>query len=320
MKHLLIGIVIMTTEYALCPLYPFGSDLDVLCFSNNIKVEKAPKWFKDLLSEHCLGRYNFWDDSDKVNKVWLASLDYKDTSLYNIDPRKTDTPELISSLFSLKTEEFTFCFITSMRLHNKGLITAGPIAIPTGKQNEYLWLSPSWLNPDYDYFMEDEAAVFLQEVDIPIINNIMHNVSNCINKGCPKSLTVALDRFHSSYFLDSAARIIDHMIAFEALYLGGQQELQYKLALRVAHLIGNDLSTRSEIYQDMRNAYKLRSKIIHGGSDMNIDELSEIVPKTEEYLRISIRKYLSLLAQGFNFEHVRDKLLDQIILGDKSIV
>ncbi len=108
------------------------------------------------------------------------------------------------------------------------------------------------------------------------------------------------------------------MIAFEFLYLGKEQELKYRLALRVAFLLGkDDERERKTIFNKMRKAYKLRSDIVHGNKQLEQSKLEEIVPKTEEYLRQSIREFVFLVSKEhpLNLKELRegtDKVLPKL--------
>jgi len=304
-----------TGERALCPLYPFDCDSETVELAGGIRIERAPDSFKGLLSQRCLGLDSFWDESSKVEKAWVASLPYLDKTLDTIGLEKQDASELLANILSVRTELSVFCFVTALRLHKEGLVTPGPIAIPTFRGKEPMWLTPSWLDIRSDDYAFEEPRVFsLQTADVPPINSLLRDVYSWRVKGHPKNMQVALTRFHSSYRGEPEERIIDQMIAFEAICLGGEQELKYRLALRVACLIGRDAKTKDSIFEDMRNAYRLRSKIVHGGPSVDQKELESILPKTEEYLRRSIRKLLSLLSKGYAFKRIREQLLDQNIL------
>lgn len=125
---------------------------------------------------------------------------------------------------------------------------------------------------------------------------------------------IALTRFHSAYHGNIEDRIIDQMIAFESLYLGDPQELTYKLALRTAFSLGKRKDKRYTIFEDMKEAYRYRSRIVHGNNPPSRAELRAIVPKTQDYLRQSIQRFLLLLSDGKSLKEIRDDLLDQNII------
>ena len=71
-------------------------------------------------------------------------------------------------------------------------------------------------------------------------------------------------------------------IALEAIVLPKQgQELSYRLALRVARLLGRSSKSRHEILETTKKLYDVRSKIVHSGSyevtDENLARLRSVV-------------------------------------------
>jgi hypothetical protein len=82
-----------------------------------------------------------------------------------------------------------------------------------------------------------------------------------------KDLHIALRRFG-----DAIARkkpddkMIDLMIAAEALFLPESDELTYKLSMRTAYMLERSKQKRREVYSLMKDAYKIRSRIIHGAT------------------------------------------------------
>lgn len=304
---------------ALCPLYPFDSDSEAVQLAFGITIKRAPSSFKRLLSRYCLGLDSFWDEDLKVERAWVASLPYLDSTLdLDTNEPKKDIPGFLESLFAGKTEKLAFCLVTGLRLYREGLVTPGPIVVPIVKGKEPMWVTPSWLEIRHeDYSFREPKTFTLQLADVPAVNSILQDIGSWQVKELPKSMEVALTRFHASYGGEPDERIIDQIIAFEALFLEGEQEKQYRLALRVACLIGRGVKTKNRIFRDMRDAYKLRSKIVHGSASLDVEEVERILPKTEEYLRQSIRKFLSLMAQGYKFKQIREELLDQKILDSR---
>ena len=82
-----------------------------------------------------------------------------------------------------------------------------------------------------------------------------------------RSLQNAMRRF--SYAGDRTRdedRLVDLLIAAESLFLGGSRdtEVRYRLSLYAATLLGNSAETRRDIARTMRNAYDVRSDVVHG--------------------------------------------------------
>jgi len=117
-------------------------------------------------------------------------------------------------------------------------------------------------------------------------------------------------------------KLIDYIICFESMLLENDDELSYRLSLRVAVLIEENKEKRKEIFSDMRDAYKVRSRIVHGASKEKIrklvkerfTDLETLISKVEEYLRHSIKTIIDLLRQGLGRKEIIKKL-DEKILG-----
>ncbi|MBA7492642.1 hypothetical protein ES702_03192 [subsurface metagenome] len=134
---------------------------------------------------------------------------------------------------------------------------------------------------------------------------------------------VALDRFDSQYGNKTEiGKLIDIMVAFEALYLTGNQELSYKLALHGAKHLGDSDRERKKIYDWLRIAYTLRSNIIHGS--INEVRKKDLKGKWEsptdmvEQLCLLLRKALNsilLSTQNFDKEDFVQRLDKAILMG-----
>lgn len=136
-------------------------------------------------------------------------------------------------------------------------------------------------------------------------------------------LNLALRRFNfAQERMELLDKIIDYFIALEALYLKANelQELRYRYALRASHLLGQDSKERKKIFSFLYDAYKLRSKIVHGvavGHTVKIAgekiSLRDFTDKIEEYLRKSLLKFLEL-TEGYDSKEIF-KLMDENILS-----
>lgn len=106
-------------------------------------------------------------------------------------------------------------------------------------------------------------------------------------------------------------KLIDLLIAAEALFLNDsgsetyRGELQYRLAQRAGFFLGDDPVTRKNIYQHMKDAYKLRSQVVHGGKmrpfkqeDGRLIDLEIFVETTKVYLRLALHKMVNLVMKS----------------------
>jgi hypothetical protein len=104
------------------------------------------------------------------------------------------------------------------------------------------------------------------------------------------SFRIACDRFRRSHYDQLPEdKLIDLFIGFEALFLKGSETRSKKepLALGCSMLLGENNDGREEIKKDIKDAYILRNRIVHGSS-LDKEETSDIAPKIEQYLRKSI--------------------------------
>ena len=127
-------------------------------------------------------------------------------------------------------------------------------------------------------------------------------------------LYVAIRRFNFSYERAlTEDKIIDFMIAFEALYFPDEKtELNYRLALRCAYFLGKDESERQKIFELLKNAYDIRSKIVHGK-----DLQSKSVKKALNKLGLnSLKDLFEEVVKEEDF----DKLIENLRKEKKPIV
>jgi hypothetical protein len=116
-------------------------------------------------------------------------------------------------------------------------------------------------------------------------------------------IEIAIRRFNFGYERARPEdKLIDWMIAFEALFLGrgGRQELEYRLALRGSTLIGKEPNDREKIFNELKEAYRQRSNIVHGDSVKPLIQIknekvqfNEFVNRIEEHLRSVIKEFLA---------------------------
>ena len=97
------------------------------------------------------------------------------------------------------------------------------------------------------------------------------------------------------------------MIALENLFLkDANQELSYKMSMRMAHLLAETNEEREKIFEFVKNAYSLRSKIVHGGKTNLLSEKHLL--DARKLLRKSIKYFLN------NKELWKGSQLDTIII------
>lgn len=146
------------------------------------------------------------------------------------------------------------------------------------------------------------------------------------------NLNLALRSFSDIYDRQSLwrddTRLVDAITAVEAL-LGTTNEVTFRLAFRVAMILGSDDDERIRIFDQMRSYYDTRSSVVHGGSRL-YDKLGQLRAKPRKYLknqrdlRDIVRRllvgFLNLtLASGNSYNSAFfDEELDRSLIHSKS--
>ena len=82
-------------------------------------------------------------------------------------------------------------------------------------------------------------------------------------------------------------RLLDYMIALEALYLPGERiELGFRLAARIAWTLCQTKAERLECYRFMKKMYSARGKVAHGEP---CELLVQDVERVEGITRLSLK-------------------------------
>ena len=89
--------------------------------------------------------------------------------------------------------------------------------------------------------------------------------------------------------------ILDISIALEILYQTGNMELSYKLATRAGYFLEADIERRNKVFQKVREFYKIRSLIVHGGNQ-DAEKLKEAF---DEGFALARDTLLKILCKGW---------------------
>jgi len=121
-------------------------------------------------------------------------------------------------------------------------------------------------------------------------------------------LSLAIDYFNKSYIEPYIPRdsLLDLVVALEFLFLKGiTDELGYRLSIRAAFLLGSDATERKHVYQSVKTAYNLRSRVIHG-EKYNEKLTHSLMLEIRDYTRQALKIFLKT-------PELRDKLEDVIL-------
>jgi hypothetical protein len=279
-----------------------------------IKIIKMPGKFVQYLEN------NYPDTLPTIlsDAKWAIDIEVE-----QIDTTNMTADEMISIGFQKEDNAINQLvdLITALRLLQKGRIVAGLLISATLDDSE--WIiggSTTWTPMSNILFFEEEPSYNLRQSEVQKLITLFLRIRQCRAANILKNIEISLERFHSSYHGNIEDRIIDQMIAFESLYLGNEQELTYRLALRVAFLLCKRKDSRHKVFTDIKKAYGYRSRIVHGVNPPRRNELKPFVTKTEDYLRQSIKKFLLLFLKGNSLKDIRERLLDKNILYNGDIL
>ncbi len=128
----------------------------------------------------------------------------------------------------------------------------------------------------------------LSPVEQTELTNFARKVFDLAAKELRSSFGVAFNRIDGMYgHFQEDSRIFDAVIALEAILLKDtEDDLSYKLALRGAHLLGTSEPERVGLFDLFRKAYRKRSKIVHGATNVPPEpSASEIVDLARRVLK-----------------------------------
>jgi len=311
-----------TESYWLCPLYSFDCASESVDLVEGLQIKHTIPGLGEYFQKHARDLYGRWDDPSEYKGVVLLPYKAKFTKGTSIEEKF-----LIGFEEHDRANNLLLDLVTALRLCHEGRIAVGPLILAiTSDSGWSVGNTESWTRVSENDFLHKEPKYILRQSDIPEVKNLLQDIRKWRETRVLDAVDIALRRSHSSYHGDIEDRIIDQMIAFESLYLGSEQELTYKLASRAAFLLRKRKDYRILIFNNLKKAYNYRSRIVHGDNPPSRKELRAIVPKTEDYLRQSIRKFLKLLASGYSLDTLKKgkdnkpAILDENILKNGALL
>lgn len=279
------------------------SPLENFSCENELKFTKDLRIRKILESEKVefleLQRFSWMGDSPFGNIDDISNI-LEITYHKRRDKRKDKTRDA-----SLYTQDFEDV-ITSLRLYKHGVVNFHVVS-----QKSDLWIpcsSKGYSSGKNDYKHPLGTKYTLTPSEFKRVQEIFRKYSKfqARNRKNPTEyLNIALRRFNSGVEeTDIEDKVIDFMISFEAMFLQSNGELTFKLANRVAVLLGKTSDERETIREIMIVAYAWRSCIVHGNKKQllkiqgkTVSE-KEFVLKIEDTLRKALFGFISLTAKS----------------------
>ena len=292
----------------LCPLINFQIPWGVLLRSPGMTDEEAKRIFEKR-KEKAVKGINLVEGV-KIRQI--SKEDLEDLKTYPF-PYPTDIRGLISPrMFVLEKQikvekeqvfglrEIMQNIILSLRLLKGGLVFGScTFHVRLAKKRQVT----SW---SYEEDRPRNAISYvLNFEEVPRLRKIVRKIQS-VDFSKRKSLDLACRRFQRAYEeMDVEDRLIDLMIAFEALFLRVERRVSSKgklIAVACSTLLGKNEKEREDIKQKLVEAYSIRNCIVHGSEysrivqhgkgDVYVDTLPDLVSEVENYLRESIIKLL----------------------------
>lgn len=143
----------------------------------------------------------------------------------------------------------------------------------------------------------------------------------------PLPLEIAAGRFMTSFEKNSREdRLLDYVIAIEALYGREDRDISYRVPLRAAAVIGRDPGDRKEVFDMVRAAYRTRSTMAHGQGKLDAPvkvgrtkvATKEFLLRIQDYLIQSVHLFLRAHRQKLEKEGFLKAIDNAILTQDRA--
>ena len=240
--------------------------------------EKLEKGF-EIIPEKLRLRIFTKKDMDIFTSVppyFALKLRYGEEKHTVLESKNTSTHELFGKEFNPLTKA-----LLAFRLLKAGGIFIDRIyAFESGEIRPIIHPSEPDILPGYGLSLdeiENLIAILKKVQTIDFDKNSPFRIA-CIRFG-----RFYLDRFYED-------KLVDLCIAFEALFLQGKWihgPMGQAIGSRCSELLGKNFEERKMIEEQIELAFSLRNKVVHG-QDFNFNQIYNLIPNFEDYLRRSI--------------------------------
>ena len=261
------------------PLQNFESDAAVIDFGGGLKIKKiTTQELEELLNA------SKWSPLIPSNEV----ITFRYSMEFTFETEKYFLSIPLSALEEGPEWEILGKLVTALRLFKVGAIGYNMIRETPLIDTPHLFGGTRG-GLGYRRYWGPKYSLKVEEVDA--FKAFWKQFGN-IELGQRAPIGIAISRFNYAYErFGIEDKLIDYMIAFEALFFKESErgEFRHKLAVRVARLLGPDYESRRTISKEMMDFYDKRSAVVHGDSPTF---QAGLIEKVEEYLRESIKHFL----------------------------
>ena len=192
--------------------------------------------------------------------------------------------------------------------------------IRNGIDSSHLQIEANLLNDSFSINLFDRSLFIinpnldpqltnLMKEDICFLWSVLRTPDQKNSNNNKKTLAIAIRRL---YYAETRSKIedkvVDIMIAAESIFIAdGGSEKQFRVALTAAKWICSD--NRDKNYQYFKEAYNIRSKIVHGQS-VDTDKIVETYNKIKLLMMSAVKKLINLQKNGEKWPNWDKVILD----------
>lgn len=272
--------------------------------SSGVCIEPVPSWVKEDDALKLLS----WTDREHIRDAELAfAVEYEADALGSPDPEwKGTSPRSIQSVVD---EKISLASV-ALWLAKPTRLTCGPI-LHFGRKGDSASLRQAGsLRPVLIREEEKENVPTTQD-----IAQARHLLSVILSLRRDATIWTAM-RMLIPALTESVweSRFLWQWVVLEALFgPESPHETTYRLAQRISLFVGNEPDERKRLFDESKQAYSWRSKIVHGRrlSKLKSEKAEELTKTTEHLIRIALTKILLTPDYLYQFDgKERDSFLD----------
>jgi hypothetical protein len=285
-------------SHFISPLNPFSCDSSIpIELETDIRIRRPDDFLINILRNQELNIEYSPDAAD-----WVVDI--------VIEQPKTMEREGVDG-YTSKANKKLRMVLQSLRLLHQGKVFVGPLyylihpPFAGFKRNIGALLDTGLTTLPLTHLTYLTLACYqLDERELEELRTIYRTMAKESNH-YPDSLALALSRFHD-YFsrIDELDGLLDLVIALEALFAAGSQEIKHSLARRCSYFLEPDLEKQKILFSRLSDIYDIRSFVVHGrtglpkkwrklrGQDYDV-ALASIVADAEECVRQAVRKIIA---------------------------
>src|ERR1022692_252722 len=283
------------------PLYDFSTDVEPLVIMDDVEITRATDEHlrvfssEDVFVQHVRlyqPQHLLWKTTYLTADQLALILGLTDSS--DADPWRaaSESPPWLANVIEPVAD-----LLRVLHLFKPGRLVAGDTSffVQTGETGcgTMSLVRCSEMSVDFHSVKQLSPHYEFNAGDIPFFLSFMVHLYEVWLKALKyPQIDLAMYRYARESSLYGEA--VELMISLEALLVPEEEGIAFRLAQRVANLLGGDAKIRKEIFREIRDFYSVRSKIVHGAKFKRKE--FDTVQKLDWLREITRRVLLSVMA------------------------